>query len=203
MNQPCATDIVNFWLGDSVQSPQHAHDRKSMWYQGGVALDDEIRSLFGERVSEAVSGALSKWHTSGEGALALVIMLDQFTRNMFRGTPEAYVGDQRAHAVACAAVDAGLDKSLPFVGRIFLYHPFHHSESLAEQNKGVALLEQMVTECDAIWAPYVSESVEGFKGHRDVVAQFGRFPHRNRTLNRESTPAEREYLDQGADRYGQ
>jgi uncharacterized protein (DUF924 family) len=130
-----------------------------------------------------------------------VILLDQFTRNLYRGTPEAYCGDPIALAVATRAL--ALDRALSIPGRIFLYHPFHHSEVIAEQNRGVALLERLEQESPPEWRGYLRRSVLGFERHRDTVARFGRFPHRNRVLGRPCTPAEVAFLEADPNAFGQ
>lgn len=203
MSNPNPQDIVGYWLGDSAQSAEKAESRHALWYSGGNAVDEEIRHRFLSCVLQARQGALGIWENSPEGALALVILLDQFTRNLFRGTPEAYSGDQLAQAVANRAISAGFEQKLSVPGRIFLYHPFHHSETASEQNQGVALLEVLEKEVTHQWRTYVRRSIEGFGGHRDVVVRFGRFPHRNRTLGRDSTVEELAYLESKPDTYGQ
>jgi uncharacterized protein (DUF924 family) len=203
MSNESAQDIVNFWLGDSVKSPEHADQQHGLWYRGGERLDDEIRSRFEATVVQAREGSLRHWESSAEGALALVILLDQFTRNIFRGTPEAYSGDEPARGILTRTLDAGRDQSLPCTGQVFLYHPFHHSETLTVQNRGVALLEALAARCEPQWKEYVLRSVKGFSGHRDIVAQFGRFPHRNGTLKRPSTPEEQAFMKKGGESFGQ
>ena len=203
MNAPGAGDVVNFWLGDSVHTPEAAAVQRELWYDGGPEFDARIASEYGELVVQARNRDLNDWATEPEGALALVILLDQFTRNIYRGTAEVYSGDALAWSIADQAVTSGLDHALPVTGRIFLYHPFHHSEVLVEQNRGVALLEAMQATSPPQWKAYARRSVEGFSGHRDIVARFGRFPHRNRALNRANTPEEDTYLKSGGKTFGQ
>lgn len=203
MNHSSAQDIVSYWLADSAQSAEKAMARHDVWYQGGNAVDEEIRHHFLDCVLQARDEVLGTWESSPDGALALVIALDQFTRNLFRGTPEAYSGDTLAQAIAHRAINAGHDRKLSVPARIFLYHPFHHSETASEQNRGVALLQGLEQEVTDEWRAYVQRSVKGFGGHRDVVVRFGRFPHRNRTLGRTSTTEELTYLESEPKTYGQ
>ena len=203
MNDKKTEQIVSYWLGDSDKSPEAALKRHDVWYRGGSKVDEDIREQFEPLVVRAREGLLAAWEASPGGALGLVILLDQFTRNLFRGTREAYSGDRLAHEIATRAVAAGGDKSLTVAGRIFLYHPFHHSEDAAEQNRGVALLETLEREAPQTWGAYVRRSIEGFGRHRDVVVRFGRFPHRNRVLRRKSTPEELIYLESDPETYGQ
>lgn len=195
--------ILDFWLGDSIDGPEAAARQHKMWYRGGVTLDQEIRQRFDQQILAARSGDLQNWEETAEGALALVILLDQFTRNIFRRSLDAYSGDKQALAITKRAIRKGYDKLLPVTGSIFLYHPLHHSEALTDQNQAVELLETLQRESPAEWHDYLQRSIEGFSRHRDVIARFGRFPHRNRVLGRENTAEEDEYLAAGADSYGQ
>jgi len=196
-------EVIEYWLGDAADSLAAAEARRELWYRGGPDLDREIERRFGPLVLAARGGALCEWEQSAEGALALVILLDQFTRNIYRGTAEAYSGDALAMEAAERTVESGRDLPLPVVGRIFLYHPYHHSESLAHQNRAVALVAAIEETTPVEWHPYIRHSVEGFGHHRDVVARFGRFPHRNRLLGRPATAEELAYLEGGGEHYGQ
>ena len=200
---PAPQDIVAFWLGASASGPDQAEGQRGLWYSGGPAVDAEITARFGDLVEQACCGELSGWENSAEGALALVILLDQFTRNIYRGTVDAYRGDALARDVTRRAIDRGLDDELPVVGRIFLYHPYHHAEQLSDQDQAIRLLEALRDQATPQWTPYLQRSVEGFTGHRNIVARFGRFPHRNRVLGRVSTPEEVAYLDGGPETFGQ
>ena len=125
--------IIDFWLGDAPNGPESALARRDVWYDGGPELDAEIIDRFGEAVDLACGDGFEAWEHEPLGSLALIILLDQFTRNIFRGTKAAYAGDERAWRVADAAVRKGFDKQLSVPGQVFLYHPFHHAESLEEQ----------------------------------------------------------------------
>lgn len=203
MAEEVVRDIVRFWLGPSVQGPEAAQERRKVWYFGGAALDAEIQRRFGDYVEPACDGAFEDWRASAEGTLALVLVLDQFTRNIFRATPRAWSGDPRALEVATGAVDGGLDRGLPVTGRIFLYHPFHHAESLDAQDRGVALVDAIRDDVEPHWHEYLDRTVAGFSRHRDIVARFGRFPHRNRILGRPSSPEEQGFLAGEHDDFGQ
>jgi uncharacterized protein (DUF924 family) len=196
-------DIIAFWLGPALQSPNLALARKDWWYRGGPAVDEEIRARFGAEVNLACNGGLAEWEETPEGAFVLILLLDQFTRNLFRGTPDAWKGDPRAFDVVNQAIAAGLDKALHPVERIWLYHPFHHSESPANQDQGLALLNALHNEAAPEWRPYVDQSIQGWTRHRNIVAEFGRFPHRNAILGRENTRAEEAFLAKGVENFGQ
>ena len=203
MNANRIADIVAFWLGDSRDSPDRALARRGWWYEGGPAVDEEIRARFGDLVPRACARELTGWRNTPDGALALILLLDQFTRNLYRGTVGAYAGDAFAFEVVTHAIDQGLDRSLHPVARIWLYHPFHHSEDVAEQDRGLRLLRALRKHADPAWHAYVERSIEGWTRHRDTVARFGRFPHRNAVLDRGSTTEELAHLAADGRRFGQ
>ncbi len=193
-------DIVAFWLGDS---PEKATAHRDWWYEGGPAVDEEIGSRFGDLVPLACARELMGWRATPDGALALVLLLDQFTRNLYRGTTDAYAGDACAFEIVNAAIDIKFDRTLHPVARIWLYHPFHHSEQVEEQDRGLELLRALRQEADPAWHAYVERSIKGWTRHRDIVARFGRFPHRNAILGRENTEEERTHLASGGESFGQ
>lgn len=174
MNDP--RDIVAFW---HVAGPKK-------WFRGGSGFDLQCETLFADLHVEAASRKLDAWMDTAEGALALVLLLDQIPRNIFRGTAHAYATDPLARAFASRAIDAGFDKQVDAELRFFFYLPFEHSESMADQERAVALHATLPSGDDS-WA----------RQHLDVIAKFGRFPHRNRALGRENTPAEQAWLDAG------
>lgn len=196
-------DIVSFWLDRSLEDPKAAFARRDWWYSGGPAVDEEIGARFGALVSRACDGALMDWQTTPDGALALILLLDQFTRNLYRHTPEAYAGDVHAFDIVNRAIDLKLDHGLHPVARIWLYHPFHHSEQIERQDRGLALLQGLMTTAADDWHPYIRRSIKGWRRHRDIVARFGRFPHRNPVLGRTDTDEERRFLDSDGSRFGQ
>lgn len=200
---PRAAEILAFWLADSLRGPGAARARHAFWYRPAPTVDGEIRRRFGPLVSRAIDGSLNHWTTRASGALALVIVLDQFTRNIFRGTPSAYDGDTRAWQVADEATRQRRHLQLPPVGSLFLLHPFHHSESPDQQARGVQLLREVAAAAEPQWASYLQRCIAGFSKHRAIVDRFGRFPHRNRTLGRSCTPEESDFLRDGAPTYGQ
>jgi len=195
--------INAFWLEKSQSSPEAGLGRKDWWYRGGAVVDDEIRARFGDFVALACERKLMDWSKTADGALALILLLDQFTRNIYRHSLAAYGGDACAMDVVTAAIASERDRELHPVSRIWLYHPFHHSEEIAKQDYGLSLLEQLKTSSLEEWQPYVQQSITGWTRHRNIVAEFGRFPHRNAVLGRESTAEELAFLDKGAEAFGQ
>lgn len=194
-------DVLDFWLGGDVPGGSW-RAQTERWFGGGPALDAEIRARFGEAVAAALRGRLDAWAQTPRGRVALVILLDQFTRNVYRGRPEAFAGDARALALAEEAATDGTDRQLHPVERMFLYMPFMHAESLAAQERGVALFRALAEEPGEAQemlqgvVPYAEE-------HCETVRRFGRFPHRNTLLGRTATGAERAYLEGGGATYGQ
>lgn len=171
------TDVLDFWFAVG-------EDR---WYAADEALDAEIRDRFGEAHAAARAGAFDHWAESPQGALALIILLDQFARNVHRGTAEAYAADAKALGLAKEAVARGFDMELPANAREWFYLPFMHSENLADQERCVELAPRSGRK----------ETLEYAVVHRDVIVRFGRFPHRNEVLGRASSEAERAFLADG------
>jgi uncharacterized protein (DUF924 family) len=157
------------------------------WFKKDTAFDDAIRQRFLETYEAAAAGALSGWDATPEGALALLIVLDQFPRNIFRGSPRTYAADPVARAVADRALARGFDQQVPVDQRQFFYLPFEHSEALADQDRSCALCR----------ATGDAELVKWAELHADIIRRFGRFPHRNAVLGRTTTPEEQAFLDSG------
>jgi uncharacterized protein (DUF924 family) len=173
---PRAREVIEFW---EKAGP-------GMWFAKDADFDAAFRERFLPDHEAAARGELMYWQSSPEGALALVILLDQFPRNAFRGTPRMYDTDAMARKVANTAFAAGYDRQTPLELQKFLLLPFAHSEDLADQERAVALARRIGTD-DLAHAEH----------HRDIVRRFGRFPHRNHILGRETTPEEQRYLDNG------
>ncbi|HXF88732.1 MAG TPA: DUF924 family protein [Xanthobacteraceae bacterium] len=157
------------------------------WFEKDPAFDADIASRFLSTYEAAAAGALAAWEAEPESALALLIVLDQFPRNMFRGNPRTYAADALARAIADRAIARGFDRHFAMPERNFFYLPFSHSENLADQ-------ERCVTLCRATGD---AEALKWAEIHADIIRRFGRFPHRNAVLGRATTPAEQEFLDNG------
>ncbi|TCS61615.1 DUF924 family protein [Varunaivibrio sulfuroxidans] len=177
-------NIVTFWFGDPGSDDFAAPRRR--WFVANPTFDDEIRNRFSEVIERARTGALDDMYCCPEGALALILVLDQFPRNIHRGTPQAFATDAKARALAARALDDGFDRALLPMQRLFMYLPFEHSEDIQDQLRAVALI-------DALGA---GEQVDYARRHLEIIDRFGRFPHRNETLGRPSTPEERAFLKQ-------
>lgn len=169
--------VLSFWFGADWAAAEPEY--RPEWFTPSPAFDGAIARAFGDDAERAMAGDFANLTDRPEGCLALVILLDQFPRNLFRGTARAFAADPRARAVARQALERGFDLILPPVMRLFLYLPFEHSEDLADQQRSVILFETLDN------AEWLDTAVR----HRDIVARFGRFPHRNAALGRPS-PAE-------------
>ena len=174
------------------------------WFAAGSDLDEPVRQRFGTEVAAAASGKRDHWAQTPGGRLALILLLDQFTRNIYRGKPEAFACDDQALALTQAGIIAGEDGKLGPVETAFLYMPMQHSESLAVQMQSVALYEALA---DSVPDSAKTVFQNGFAAyarlHRDIIAQFGRFPHRNAILGRACSPEEQAYLAADAPTFGQ
>ncbi|MGA9421482.1 MAG: DUF924 family protein [Rhodanobacteraceae bacterium] len=195
---PVLADLLHFWFGDDPDDAALLARKSPVWFEKNAAVDAEIRERFGALRGAAIAGELAPWNETPHGRLALIVLVDQFSRNLFRDDARAFEHDGLARAWAREAVATAADRALRPVERMFVYLPFEHSESLADQEWAVALFTGLRDEV----APAQREAFDGilhFAGrHRDIVARFGRFPHRNAVLARASTPAELEFLKQPA-----
>jgi len=189
MTSAPAADILAFWFGHP-DAPGYGQAR-SEWFRKDSAFDTEIRTRFLASVEAALAGQLDDWAATPPGLLALLILLDQFPRNLFRGEARAFAGDAKALSLAKAALDKGWDKDLLSVEKLFVYLPFEHSEALADQEQSLALFAAL-----AAGAPGNDGFLDYARRHHEVIARFGRFPHRNAALGRPSTPEEIDYLAQ-------
>ena len=180
-----------FWFGPLDDQGLSKAEQHGLWFKSSQSTDQNICELFGATVDEALRGELDCWASSEAGLIALILLLDQFTRNMYRGTPEAFSGDSAAVALARAAIEENRHLRMPLIHRVFLYLPLEHSETIDDQNRCVALFEDMTT---ATGLEQMRSSTRYALAHRDVIAQFGRFPHRNLMLGRTSTPAEQAHI---------
>ena len=185
--------ILEFWFGppggpkDGLARPE--------WFRKDDAFDDLIRSRFGPLLGEAAAGALDAWADDDDGALALLLVCDQFPRNLFRGEARAFNLDPRARELARRVVAEGRDRTMSPVRRAFVYLPFEHAESLADQDEAVRLFGLLRDD------PQAGGYLEWALKHRDVIARFGRFPHRNDALGRVSTAEEIAFLAQPGSRF--
>ena len=181
--------LLGFWFADGLDTSRRA------WFEKDEAFDAACREGFGALVAPAREGALDGWAETPQGALALLLLLDQFPRNLFRGSAEAFASDAHARDVARRVVLARrFDLELPPAARVFFYLPFEHGEAMADQDLSVALFEGL-RDVPAHAAP--GGAIDYAWRHRQVIHRFGRFPHRNAALGRKNTPDEQAWLDAG------
>jgi uncharacterized protein (DUF924 family) len=186
---PDAQQVLDFWFGRPGDAEYHRP--REQWFRKDDAFDAQIRDRFGALIERALVGELQSWAAHPASAVAQILVLDQFTRNVYRGTARAFSGDVRALAAAQALVDSGADRAMPGVRRQFVYLPFEHSEELAMQDESMRLFTQLARD-----EPSLADLMTWADKHRVIVARFGRFPHRNAMLGRDSSTEEIEFLKQ-------
>ena len=169
-------DIIDFWFAEAT---------RKLWFHSTPEFDARLRESYLETWDQARRGDLDHWRDSADGCLALVILLDQFPLNMFRGQADSFATEAQSREVARHALAQGFDRDMPAEHKAFLYMPFMHSEQLKDQQLALRLFDQ----------PGLESNLRFARHHHDIVARFGRFPHRNAALGRDSTPAEIEYLN--------
>ena len=185
-----AQEVLDFWFLPASH-PDHGAARAE-WYRKDDAFDADIRARFGATITRAIAGGLREWDEEGaRGVLARIIVLDQLTRNAYRGTPESFAGDLLALAAAREMVDTGEHMALQPIERQFVYMPFEHAEDAGMQQLAVDQFSALAAD-----NPGFGEALDYAHRHRGVIARFGRFPHRNPILGRASTPEELDYLSQ-------
>ncbi|MFN8577850.1 MAG: DUF924 family protein [Candidatus Sericytochromatia bacterium] len=187
-------EVLDFWFGNYLKETEPNESKSKMWFIKDSETDKEIKKTFLDDVESALNNLYDDWQNEPESSLALIILLDQFTRNIFRDTPRAFDGDLKALEIALKSIEKGFDKQFYPVKRIFFYLPFEHSENLDIQKKSLELFDNLLEETP----PNLKEKISNFKTyaqkHYDVIERFERFPHRNKILNRESTNEEIEFL---------
>ncbi len=186
------SDIHQYWFGPVDEAGFAAARQHKLWFGYSAKADAAIAERFGNLVAKALGGELEDWADSDNGLVALVVLLDQFTRNIYRGTPRAFAGDNTALGLARQALRSNRHRSLPAIHRVFLYMPLEHAEHLATQEECVGLFSCLAKETGAA---SVADFTRYAAAHRDVIARFGRFPHRNAILGRASSPQELAYLE--------
>jgi uncharacterized protein (DUF924 family) len=194
ISTPSAQEVLVFWFGEAG-APDHGLPREK-WFLKNIAFDREIADRFRPLIESALAGELDAWASLPDSGLAQIIVLDQFTRNVFRDSPRAFAGDARALAAARAMVAAHHDELLLPVQRGFVYMPFVHAEDRQAQAEGVQRFRDA-----AVSAPQMQDSLDWALRHQLVIDRFGRFPHRNEVLGRASTPEELAFLEQPGSRF--
>jgi uncharacterized protein (DUF924 family) len=185
-------EVLSFWFGEELRSP--TPQRLRLWFGGDAATDRLISERFGEVVEAALQGAYGQWSQTPPGALALILLLDQFPRNIHRYSPRAYAGDERALTLCCQGLAEGQDRQLSLTERAFFYLPLEHTEDLPMQERSVEVFRGLLAEAPPEWQEVGRDFLDYAIRHRDIIARFGRFPHRNQVLGRPSTSQEEAFL---------
>ena len=200
---PVAKSVYEFWFGSEPITRASISHKAKLWWSGGPDFDYDIERRFGKLVEAAAKGAFKDWLNEPKSALALILLNDQFPRNLHRGSGKAFAQDHLAREYAKSLVATEQFGQMHPVEQTFALLPFEHSENLADQEFCVASFKTMLAKVDADWR----EATEGYlkfaELHAEIVAQFGRFPHRNKALGREATAEEKEWLAEGGARFGQ
>jgi uncharacterized protein (DUF924 family) len=189
-------DVLAFWFGAGPKDEPPGPDRMALWFQGGEQTDRQIRERFGEDVERARNGELNDWAETARGRLALIILLDQFSRNVYRGSGEAYAKDALALKLTLEGLERGQDAELSCVEQLFFVLPLEHCEDLAMQDRMVAYMEECVQRAPEALKNMAQGACDFARLHREVIARFGRFPTRNQALGRASTPEEEAHVRQ-------
>lgn len=197
--------ILDFWFAGAENGDSEALDAAfARWFQGGQKFDDEIRQRFASLIDSAIGGGLQDWETNVRARLALIILLDQFPRQVYRRTSRAFAGDARALVLARLTVRSGEHRELSVIERVFLLMPYQHAESKAAQAESVALFTALANEpAPPAVKGLLNSSLDYAIKHREIIERFGRFPYRNEALGRASTSEELDWLDKSGLRFGQ
>ncbi len=202
---PSAQDVLSFWFGPKPHTARQLAQRMRLWFADPAApellpqTDELIGERFGTLIASAARDELSAWESSPRRRLALILLLDQFPRHVHRGTPAACAQDGKALSLAVSGMQFGADGALDPVERMFFYLPLMHAESLDVQEESLAAFRRLRDEAPTEMRPYFETALQSAQQHRDLIARFGRFPHRNRVLGRPDTAAEREWRAQDPD----
>ncbi len=189
--------VLDFWFGTCAADGALDRAKQKMWFSFGRNYDADLRKRFGKLHRRAVRGELdAEWAATPRGRIALIVVLDQFSRHIHRGTATAFAQDPAAQRLAVDGVEQGVDRVLIPAQRAFFYLPFEHAEDLKLQRLGTRLFERLATEVAPAWRKEYTGFADYSGHHRDIIERFGRFPHRNKVLGRISTPEEVEFLRQ-------
>lgn len=188
--------VLDFWFGNSEDDARTASNQADLWWKKDPDQDTEIRQNFESMVLSAGQGHLDDWGEEPEGRLALILLTDQFPRNIFRDTPEAFRFDTKALELCIEGLEGGMAARLRPIQRVFFYLPLEHSENIDHQTWCVDLMRALARDVPDAWAATFEQFIEFAEAHQRIIERFGRFPHRNAILGRESSAEEREFLKQ-------
>ncbi|MFJ5257590.1 DUF924 family protein [Pseudomonas sp. NPDC088414] len=193
--------LLDWWFGHAESPDEISADKGKLWFGKKDSQDLEARERFGVFVDQALAGELTDWTQRPEGWLAVVLLLDQLPRMIFRDTPKAFSGDLRAQKLVAQGIAADFDRQLKPIQRVFIYLVFEHCENLAVQNEAVSRFIDLLAEQPESERAVFADNLDYAERHRKVIARFGRFPHRNAVLGRESTAEELAFLKEPGSRF--
>lgn len=196
-------EVLDFWFAETPSDAFKIDGRMAFWFGDDRSLDEKIRTLFSEDIEKASTGQLDHWADTPRGRLALIILLDQFRRNIFRRSKDAYLKDHEVLKLTIKGMELGHDRQLEPIERAFFYMPMQHSESLKVQDFSVRTFTTLAQTVKPTLRATFGTFTQFAELHRDIVAQFNRFPHRNEVLGRKNTPDEEAYLDDSPPDFGQ
>lgn len=189
-------EILRFWFGNEIDDAAVARRQADLWWGKNTEADDGIASRFGDLIAKACDGELTEWEATARGRLALILLADQFPRSIHRGSALAFSCDAKALIWCLDGLAAGVDHRLRPIERVFFYLPLEHSEHLEHQERSVRLFRRLLDDVRAGQEKPFEEFLDFAVRHREIIARFGRFPHRNKVLGRASTPEEVEFLQE-------
>ncbi|HUP94522.1 MAG TPA: DUF924 family protein [Burkholderiales bacterium] len=198
-----AEEIHRYWFDDALAAPSQASTRMSFWFRPARETDRYIMLVFGPVLREAALGALDDWQLEARLCLSLLIVFDQFPRNIHRGTPAAFDHDAAALRITRRGIAAGHLRELSALEQAFFLMPYQHCENAALQREGIALYDRMLNDAPPEWREFLNGFVSYARKHAALIERFGRFPHRNAILGRVSTAAERAFLETNSESFGQ
>jgi uncharacterized protein (DUF924 family) len=203
-----ARSIRDFWFGKLPLSAATLEQRMRFWFgadgsQLRARRDDEIRTRFSTVFEKAIAGGLASWADGPRRRLSLILVLDQFPRNLFRGSGRAYAYDGQALGLTLSGMQSAADAALDVVERLFFYMPLQHAENSEAQDESVVAYRRLLSEAPPELTRIFAGALRSAENHRELIARFGRFPHRNAALGRDNTPGEQEWLLNGGESFGQ
>lgn len=201
MSLPSQQQLLNWWFGEGITAGEISNEKGRLWFGYDPEQDAEARERFGKLVDQAIAGELDDWAESPLGWLALILLLDQLPRMIYRGTPNAFAGDAHALQLVRDGMAHGGDVLLAPIQRVFIYLVLEHSENLSVQDLAVQQFESLRSIADAHEQKVFADFLDFAERHRQVIARFGRFPHRNEGLGRQSSDAELAFLAQPGSRF--
>jgi uncharacterized protein (DUF924 family) len=196
-----ANTILKFWFGDDIETPKAVAERSKQWFASDTTFDERIRARFETQPDRALRGDLADWTRSPVPTLALVLVLDQFPRNLYRGSSQSFAYDSAAVEISREAIARSFDQELHPLHAAFLYLPFEHSEDQVLQDRCVTLFRRLAERAPSQLADHFTSFLRYAERHHEIIKQFDRFPHRNTILGRRSTSAEVEFLRTGGDTF--